>query len=212
MASTFSALSRYLLIINLSHSQLNEYEMDTGDDGSDIWRSTSDFVPIQDAGDESNLFGNITIGELMDMEFDFVWGGYTNEPYSTGNQFENFFRVGFSHNSGSHCEGHGSRYPSFWINPSGSEGPYMHVSVSYDGACQAQDPPQTLKDFGTVNIGESYHILISTNLTFTTVTASSNDNPSTPQIYPFARASATEPDHIGLTANVYFMSGKFGSS
>ena len=85
--------------------------MDTGDDGSDIWRSTSDFVPVQREATDTDDDGSITIGEIMTMEFDFVWGGYSNDPYDSGNQFENFFRVGYSHFQGASCVGHGSRYP-----------------------------------------------------------------------------------------------------
>jgi len=102
-----------------------------------------------------------------------------------------------------------------WITPSGSnDSNTIHISASYDGGCAAQDPPQTLNEFGAITVGESYHLKISTNNTFTTVTIYSNDNgdPDTPDIYPFARASPTDPDHIGMTAIVYFMSGKFGNS
>ena len=229
----------YLITALCVGAQLNEYEMNTGDDGSDIWRSTSDFIPVQRESTDTGDDGSITIGELMIMEFDFVWGGYTNDPYDSGNQFENFFRVGYSHFQGASCDGHGSRYPyveftisiqnykmqikhqpnsihiisfrSMWMSPSGQENPNkIHVSHSYEGACQAQDPAQTLDDFGEITIGESYHIIIDTNYTFTTVYISSNDNNKS-GIYHFARAFPTDPSHIGTTANVYFMTGKFGS-
>ena len=98
-----------------------------------------------------------------------------------------------------------------WITPRlGNDPSVIHISASYDGSCQAQDPAQTLDDFGAINIGESYHLLISTNQTFTTVTIYSNDNgdPASPNIYPFPRAFSTNADHVGTTSNVYFMSGK----
>ena len=95
------------ILIHLVDSQvLNQYQKSIGPDGEEIWQSTSPFVPVQ-----SKSFGNITIGNIMTMEFDFIWNGYSNDPYSTGNQYENFFRIGFSSRYGSGCDGHGSRYP-----------------------------------------------------------------------------------------------------
>lgn len=94
-----------LLPIIIDSQIFNQYTQTTGPDGEDIWSSTTDFVPIQEG-----LYGNITIGETMVMEFDFVWAGYSNDPYAQP-QYENFFRVGFSHNFGTSCDGHGSRYP-----------------------------------------------------------------------------------------------------
>ena len=97
------------------------------------------------------------------------------------------------------------------MTPSGQGNPNkIHVSHSYEGACQAQDPAQTLSDFGEITIGESYHLIIDTNYTFTTVSISSNDK-SKSGVYHFPRSSPTDPDHVGTEANVYFMSGKFGS-
>ena len=58
-ALLFSAIILYTYQIQTVRSQLNQYEMDTGDDGSDIWRSTSDFVPVQ-----SQEYGDIRIGEV----------------------------------------------------------------------------------------------------------------------------------------------------
>ena len=101
----------YLITVLSVSAQLNEYEMDTGDDGSDIWRSTSDFIPVQRELSDTDDDGSITIGEIMTMEFDFVWGGYSNDPYDSGTQYENFFRVGYSHFQGASCVGQGSRYP-----------------------------------------------------------------------------------------------------
>ncbi len=121
MSSLFSALSLSFLVTQLVLSQLNQYETDTGDNGEDIWRSTSDFVPVQcnsSAGADLTKTcerGDITIGEVMDMEFDITWYGYTNDPTSTGDAYENFFRVGFTHNGGTSCSGHGSRYPYDFI-------------------------------------------------------------------------------------------------
>ena len=60
--------------------------MSTGSNGEDIWQSTSDFVPIQ-----NGEYGSITIGEEMEMEFDFAWGGYSNDPDSTGTQLRTSF-------------------------------------------------------------------------------------------------------------------------
>ena len=97
---------------------------------------------------------------------------------------------------------------SMWVTSNTSGPPHIHISNSYGTACQAQDPTQTLTDYGEIEIGESYHIIIDTNYTFTTVSISNSDDSKT-GIYPFPRAKPTLQDHIGRTANVYFMSGKF---
>ena len=95
-------------ILNTSASEeINQFESFTNDDGHVMhWRSTTDFIPIREG-----LYGDITIGQEMEMEFDFIWWGYSDDPYSTGTSYENFFRVGFSHHLGTSCEGQGSRYP-----------------------------------------------------------------------------------------------------
>ena len=48
-----------------------------------VWNSTSDFVPNQ-----STSYGNMTIGDEMTVEFDFVYNGVTDAVASK----ENFFR------------------------------------------------------------------------------------------------------------------------
>jgi len=185
--------------------ELNRF-IEFGDANGNIntWRSTSDFVPIQ-----GGLFGNITIGQVMDMEFDFIWWGYSDDPNASGQSFENFFRIGFSHHDGTSCNGQGSRYPSFWVTPRQFyDGlPYLHVSTSY-GTTHCQ-PEQRLTEFGPISIGEPYHIKISTNSTFTTVAAASSSKSG---IYPFPRDSPTQSAHLGRVAGVWFMSGKFGST
>merc|ERR1719474_838652 len=161
MHSVFCSLPLTIPLVLSQVSQVtNQYEEDTGVDGSDIWRSTSDFIPLQ-GDDVDTEYGTITIGEIMTMEFDFVWGGYSLDPVTSGSQYENFFRVGFSDSLGSTCNGHGSRYPSMWMTPPNINGPYVHVSASYKGSCQLQEPSQTLDQGDTINIGESYHIVIS---------------------------------------------------
>lgn len=113
LAQSFIPIDIHLLVTfaiihfsALTEGQIfNQYAQSTGPNGEDIWQSTSDFVPIQEG-----LYGNIRIGELMIMKFDFVWDGYSNDPYPPP-QYENFFRVGFSHSLGTSCDGHASRYP-----------------------------------------------------------------------------------------------------
>ena len=39
------------------------------------------------------FYRTIPIGASMSMEFDFVWGGRTDDPYV--GRFENFFRIGY---------------------------------------------------------------------------------------------------------------------
>ena len=65
----------------------------------------SDFVPVQ-----SQSYGSITLGRIMEMSFDFVFGGRTNDPYT--DDVENFFRIGYNSNTGNtgSCQGQNSRF------------------------------------------------------------------------------------------------------
>lgn len=92
-----------------------------------------------------------------------------------------------------------------WVTPRDTDGPYIHISASYGSTLTNCQATQTLTDFGVIEIGESYHLIITTNATFTTITASSSEKSG---VYPFPRESPTDPEHIGRTATVYFMSGK----
>lgn len=90
--------------------------------------------------------------------------------------------------------------------------PFIHISASYGTVCQ---PDQRLSEFGPISIGEQYHIHIRTNKTFTTVAASSStSSPSNSKsgIYTFPRDAPTQSGHLGRSAGIWFMSGKFGST
>ena len=88
--ASFAKVSIVLLMA--CNAQLNQWKLDTGPNGEDIWRSTSTFVPVQ-----SQSFGTIKLGKKMLMEFDFTWNGYTFDPRGAPyNDYENFFRVGCS--------------------------------------------------------------------------------------------------------------------
>ena len=54
-------------------SQLNQYEQETNDTIS-IWRSTSQFIPVQ-----SESYGSLKVGRVITAEFDFEFGGRTNK-------------------------------------------------------------------------------------------------------------------------------------
>ena len=72
-----------------------------------------------------------------------------------------------------------------------------------------QSPSQTLTEFGPITIGTLYHLKIATNSTFTTIEATSPDKEG---VYSFHRENRTWSDHIGKTAGVWMMSGKYGST
>ena len=61
-----------IIVVQICHSQLNEYEQETNDTIS-IWRSTSPFIPVQ-----SKSYGTLKIGRIITAEFDFEFGGRSN--------------------------------------------------------------------------------------------------------------------------------------
>merc|ERR1719361_1169429 len=178
------------------HSLSNQWNETTGDNGEDIWYSTSDFVPVQ-----SQSFGSIRIGRVMTMEFDFIFGGRTNDP-SIGLS-EMFFRIGFDSTAGTSCDAQNSRYPSFWLD---ADSDTVFVSASDTISCYNY---YDLKQYGIITIGIRYHIFIEFNDTTLRIEASGGDKPPWSQSWP---RSATTPSHLGEEVSVWWMSGKFGSS
>eukprot|EP01083_Nonionella_stella_P313256 1123713_1 len=118
---------------------LNEWISSIDADGTQRWQSVSDFIPVQ-----SKSFGSIAVGEIMSIEFDFVWWGRTNLP--SAGKFEMFFRVGFDASISRGCDGQGARYPSFWLT--GNNVDTMHVSVSNGTQCQ---PSLSLNSYGSIS-------------------------------------------------------------
>eukprot|EP01083_Nonionella_stella_P218136 782500_1 len=76
------------------------------------------------------------MGEIMSIEFDFVW-----------------CRV-ISHC----CDGQGARYPSFWLT--GNNVDTMHASVSNGTQCQ---PSLSSNSCESISKGISYHVSIAFN-------------------------------------------------
>jgi len=183
----------------LCHGQLtetNQWEESTGADGSDLWYSTSDFVPVQ-----SQSFGTIQIGRIMTVEFDFVFGGRTNDPKV--DQSEMFFRVGYDSTDGTSCDAQNSRYPSFWLD---SHSQTVFVSASDATSCYNY---YYLSDYGAIAVGVSYHFLIAFNDTTLWIEISGGDNADWSQHWS---RSAVPSEHCGESVPVWWMSGKFGSS
>ena len=206
--------------ISIVQTQSNQYEEGTGINGDDIWRSLSDFIPQQ-----SQSFGTIKIGNIMFMEFDFTWHGYTHtprgEPY---NDYEMFFRVGCDANGdvtpgspcigGTGCSGAGVRYPSFWVTPPLTPGGYdngpprMHVSISSgnSGGCQ---PAMELTDWGELFMDVELHINMYWNETDVIVGVGHAAASTLPEWETrFDRISPTEASHIGIDMPVWFMGNK----
>lgn len=107
-------------------------------------------------------------------------------------------------------------YRSLWVTPYNGNGsiPYLHISASYGygQTCTLQDPVQTLTDFGGITIGTRYRIKITINSSHTIIFAKSRDSPYKSGTYTFPRRNHTMNHHIGQSAGVWIMSGKFGSS
>lgn len=183
-------------ITQTSISQLNQYTESTGLNGEYLWQSTSDFIPVQ-----SQSFGEIKIGDEMSAEFDFVWGGRTNDP--SQDKYEMFFRIGYDSALGNSCSGQGSRYPSFWIS---KDSDTMHLSTSHGSTCQ---PSQSLSEYGIINKHIPYHILIAFNSSALSVHISGGDRAN------FSKHWSREPtksNHIGTMAQIWWMSGKYGQT
>ena len=174
----------------------NQYTESIGSNGEYLWQSTSDFIPVQ-----SQSFGEIPIGDEMSAEFDFVWGGRTNDP--SPDKYEMFFRVGYDSALGNSCSGQGSRYPSMWMS---ADDDTLHISASHGTVCQ---PSQSLADYGVISKHVPYHLLIAFNSTTLTVDISGGDRSD------FRKSWAREPTlsaHVGTVAEVWWMSSKFGQT
>jgi len=187
-------------LIHTTHttrSQLNQYVESNPSPGEYVWQSTSDFIPVQ-----SQSYGEIMIGHEMSVEFDFVWGGRTNDPQP--GLFEMFFRVGYDSALGNSCSGQGSRYPSFWISSSEDT---MHVSTSNSSMCQ---PRQSLSDYGVISKHVSYHVLIAFNMTLLSVHISGGDRAHFAKHW--SREGGTRDSHIGTMAQIWWMSSKYGQT
>eukprot|EP01084_Bolivina_argentea_P133504 235604_1 len=181
-----------LLISIKPHKCLNTWKKETGSNGEDIWRSTSDFIPVQ-----STSFGTIRISHIMSAEFDFIWKGRTNYPRA--NYRENFFRIGHSSNNGKSCNGQGSNYPSFWLSANMD---IMDISVTSGTMCQ---PFVSLTDYQLI-IDISYHIKIFFNQSHVIVDASNGSESNMTKIWT---REPTQNIFIDNDVPVWWMSNKY---
>ena len=159
--SFWSCVIASSILSNIVKGQINDFIKEIGVNGEDIWRSRTDFIPVQSA-----QYGAIKIGEEMSMEFDFTWHGRTYDPSNATDVYEQFFRIGCDAKQGTGlcrggfgCYGEGASYPSFSITPIAA-GNFIHISVSNGSQCHT---PYRLSDYGSVSIGESYHVQIRYN-------------------------------------------------
>jgi len=155
----------------------------------------SEFIPFQ-----SESFGTISIGRIMDMRFDFIFGGRSNSPY-TG-QPEMFFRIGYDSALGTSCDAQNSRYPSLWLS---ADSETLYVSASDGDGCSNI---YLLDEFGTITPGLSHYFRIYFNDTSISVSI-------TRDIFTWTKAwprSPTLESHLGDAVPVWFMSNKFGPS
>eukprot|EP01084_Bolivina_argentea_P096035 172645_1 len=180
-------------VIPTFQCQINQWIEETGLNGEDIWRSTSDFIPIQ-----SQSFGSIKLGQIMSMEFDFIWNGRTNNPRI--HYYEMFFRIGHSAKFGKGCDGQGSRYPSFWLTNFANT---MHVSTSSGTRCQSS---QSLSNYGIINIGILYHIKITFDNTHLVVDITGGNKPDWSETW---LRNPTQTQYIGKRVPVWWMSNSY---
>merc|ERR1719242_1446846 len=128
----------------------NEWTKSVGVNGEDIWLFTSEFVPVH-----GECFGTIRIGRIMSIEFDFVFGGRSNDP--NVDKSEMFFRIGYSASGGTSCDAQNSRYPALWLYGDTNT---LFLSASDGIGCSNT---YSLRDYGAITIGVSYHLLITFN-------------------------------------------------
>lgn len=134
---------------------------------------------------------NMQIGDIMYMEFDFIWHGRTTSAGS-----ENFFRVGAKANSND-CDGTNNRYPGLDISAAG----ILEVDLSESASCSKFFQ---LSSFGAISTDTSYHMEISFNTTNLSVTLDS-------QTVSWSR-SPTDDVYVGTVVPVWWMSDKYGST
>ena len=196
MSLTLFAVCAFLSFLNETRGDTNTWGKATGSNSQDIWYSTSDFVPVQ-----SESFGTIKIGRIMSMEFDFVFGGRTNDPNK--DQSEMFFRIGYDATGGTSCDAQNSRYPSFSLS-SESETLYF-IGSDGDGCSNVY----SLEEYGIITVGITYHILVHFNDTsFFVGISGGNKSLWTNQ---WDRIPTLE-SHLGDEVPIWWMSDKFGPS
>ena len=189
----FSILS---LMASVSNTLSNQWDKSTDDDEKDVWYSTTPFIPVQ-----GRSFGTIHIGRVMSIDFDFVFGGRTNDPYA--DRPEMFFRMGYDAAGGATCDVQRSAYPSFWLS---STADTLYFLGSDENGCSNI---YNLNEYGTISVGISYHVHISLDDSAFLVNISSSDQLHWTKEWD---RSPTLESHLGDEVPIWWMSDKFGPS
>lgn len=182
--------SLLLPLLVTASEELNEFKQYRDANRLFVWESTSGFIPIQ-----SKSYGNMTIGNEMTVEFDFIYNGAVNE-----NTEENFFRIGASaviHGNG--CAGKNHAYPAFYIKPNG----HILFRLSDSNHCARQH-----EDFFVFDTSIPYHFRTEWNET--NLFISINDG-TTEFIYSQTLPGPRSQD-IGDVVPVWWMSDKTSST
>jgi len=165
------------------------------------WQSASDFIPVL-----SESFGEIPIGDEMSVEFDFVYHGRAN---SDDDAYANFFRIGSDADEGNHCDGVFEEYPALWIQPSTR---ILHIDVDEGHSNNAVDLTECLVsvsfDDHAIEPLQGYHIRIAFNHSILEIELTDGDA-------AWSRTesrSGTNPNDIGKSVPIWWMSNKFGQS
>eukprot|EP01083_Nonionella_stella_P188906 697360_1 len=154
-----------------------QYLQETGS-----WRSTSDIIPKQ-----STSYGTIRLGQIMTMEFDFLFNGRSNPMKPC--EYENFFRIGHQSTeltSDCYRDGKYAHYPSMWLSRSESCND-NYLQVKYSGGCGDGAPTysgchcwinaQRLADYGDLSTTQWHHITIAINRTQSVIYISGGGKP-----------------------------------
>lgn len=177
-------------------SSLNQYHQYSDGSGQFVWQSTSAFVPVQ-----SQSFGNITIGHIMSIEFDFVWNGHVLD--ASGSAM--FFRIGADALIGGNgCFGNWNRYPALFITD--NESPSLLLYLSEEGRCSKK---YDLSSFGVISRDTEYHVQITFNMT--TLYVAIAPKGLIPRSKTWSR-QRTPIEFVGSVAPIWWISGKYGSS
>eukprot|EP01083_Nonionella_stella_P128921 390767_1 len=188
-----------ILQIHTIHCQ-NTWEKDTGPNGEDIWRSTSNFKPV-----DATSFGTIKIGQFMTVEFDFIFHGRTHSPQI--GEPENFFRIGHSafNASNTACETYGSAYPSMWLSRGLTNSGKLDISSTSGAECPASYQVSTTN----LNVDITYHITISLNNTAIMIQITGGNEADYTQTWS---RNPTLKQYLGIEVPIWFSSDRLKGS
>lgn len=183
-----------LPLLVTTSDEINQFKQYRDENGVFVWESTSNFVPVQ-----STTYGNMTIGNEMSVEFDFIYNGPT-DPGQTDE--ENFFRIGYSSTLyGNGCGGKLYTYPAFFIMPDDQEILFRLTDSSSCGSTR------DLSEFGAVSTSIPYHFKSTWNESNLLISIDDGTTEWTHrESLPGLRS-----DDIGDVVPVWWMSDKFNS-